>query len=953
MTAPRWLLPRVREGEFDRAWYLRVNPDVQAAGMDAWEHYVTYGHGEGRAGVAVRALEVDHILWRGFAREAEAELRLLLRGANARERAVAGWVLARHAASRGRWHTARSAIRKFTDAPAWAQFVAHPGPWLLAVQAEARLGNVAEARDLHAKAQERFAGERNLVLAAMEIALAQEAGDHAVAAHLAAIHSGTGLAPLDLARGGGSRFDRLCVQRAPPPVSGGPLVSLVVPAHDAEDTLPTCLRGLTEQSWRNLEIIVVDDGSSDRTAAIVETEARRDPRIRLLRLSVNGGAFVTRNAGFQAARGAFFTVQDADDWSHPQKIEEQVRPLLEKPALQATASHWVRAGSDLRMSRWRMEESWTHRNVSSLMIRTELRDTLGYWDRVRTNADTEYYYRLLAAFGAEAIEEVHHGVPLSFARTRPGSLTAHEATHLATQFAGARRSYMDAAHEWHRRQIAALPQPATPSARVAALRLSAQPARRPFFAPAETGPSDPLDTADTYAQVATSRYFDGAWYLRRNADVLMADVDPVRHYLVHGAFEGRDPGPLFPNAAWRRVEDMAPQCVPLLRVEARAGLALARPVFAGALDSGDRPPVLVFAHAAEREVFGAERSLLTSLERLAQGYGGERFAPVVILPSAVNADYLEQVRARAIAVEVLPQVWRHRFRPAPQATVDAIRNLVRRYRPHEVHVNTIVLDAPQIAARQEGCPTVVHVRELPEHDPGLCHILGDTARGLRRRLLSEADRFIANSRAVADWIDCPDRTAIWPNLVDPALFEESFAPDESLRVALISSNIRKKGIADFVSVALRVAELEAAAGVPEFRRCRFRLIGPASADLSAFSPLPKNVAHAGYAPGAVAALRGCDVVLILSHFAESFGRTALEAMAAGRPVICYDRGTPPTFIENGVSGFVVPPDGPEAVAQRVLALSRSRGELSNMSAQARAGARRLFDKVTSEGPRQA
>jgi glycosyltransferase involved in cell wall biosynthesis len=120
---------------------------------------------------------------------------------------------------------------------------------------------------------------------------------------------------------------------------------------------------------------------------------------------------------------------------------------------------------------------------------------------------------------------------------------------------------------------------------------------------------------------------------------------------------------------------------------------------------------------------------------------------------------------------------------------------------------------------------------------------------------------------------------------------------------------------------------------------QFLLIGPATADLAALGPLPGNLRHAGYAPDPLTAMAGLDVLLSLSHFAESFGRTVLEAMTAGRPVICYDRGTPPVL--TGPAGTVVPPDDPQAVAGALLALLRDRARLQAASAAARARARAL------------
>lgn len=950
-------VPRLSRTEFDADWYLRVNSDVKAAGVDAWDHYVRYGFSEGRAGAPVRALELDHLLWRGFSREAEAELRLLLRHGTPHQRAMAGWVMARHAASRGRWHTAHDAISRFVEAPDAAQYITHVGPWLLAIQSGVRSGNIATARRAHRQAVAHFCtdpksidgsgdksralsrSERELHLGLLEIELARGAPRRRLEQVLAALHAGTGLGDLSLKHGPAAHFDRLTVRNTPAAVTDGPLVSVVVPSHNAAHTITTCLRGLMAQSWRNLEIIVVDDCSRDATADIVAALARKDLRLRLVRLPANGGAYVARNTGFEQARGVFFTVQDADDWSHPQKIAEQVAPLLQDPAVMATVSHWVRADDDLRMTRWRMEDGWCHRNVSSLMIRTALRDTLGYWDRIRANADTEYYHRLLTAYGPAALKEVHPGVPLSFGRTHAQSLTATVQSSLATQFSGPRRSHMNAALHWHQRQIADLPDGAPSAARAQALHMPAQPKERAFFAPPELGPSEPCSAADDYARLAASPLFDSAWYLRRYPDVRDADADTVGHYLAHGTKENRDAGPLFPTAAWR--EHAPSQGNPLLWMTHQGALPVRAPARAGALPREDRPVVLVFAHSADLQIFGAERSLLITLERLANGYGGRRYAPVAVLPSAVNQDYLAAVAARSVAVEILPQVWRHRFRDAPPKTVEAIRSLIREYTAKEVHVNTLVLDAPLIAARQEGCVSVVHVRELPAQDEAMCRILGNTPQGLRRHLLKGADHFIANSTAVAAWLDCPERSTIWPNAVDPALFDLPFAPGAGLRIGMISSNIAKKGIADFARVAELVAQMEDAAELPPHQRCAFNLIGPETADLAALCPLPANLRHSGYAETPVAALTQCDLVLVLSHFAESFGRTALEAMAAGRPVICYDRGTPPSFITHGTSGIVTPPDDPHAVAKAVCALSLSRADLLEMSAQARDAAGRL------------
>ena len=948
---------------FDPTWYLKVNSDVMAAGLDPWEHYTRYGAREGRAAAPLRAFELDHILWRGFAREAEAELRQIIRTDNVLQRAAAGWILARYAAAHGKWKLAHSAIRNYISAPAYARCCKHPGPWLLAVQAAARAEQPRVAFQLHKAATQALEGKglfgawrsqgahsmpmtpaqiNDLVFAKMEASIAQGTTDKRLSRQLTRLYADTGCVGLALGPVTDHRFDRLEASVAPMPVPDGPLVSVVVPAYNASATIGTCLRGLSAQSWRNLEVIVVDDCSTDATAEIVKAASERDPRIRLIRQDRNGGAYLARNSGLDAARGEFFTVHDADDWSHPQKIERQAGALINQPNCMASISHWVRTDPDLRMSRWRMEEGWIYRNISSLMIRrAEMGAALGYWDRVRANADTEYYHRLRRAFGESAITEVLPGIPLSFGRSHTGALTLSANCHLATQFIGPRRSYMDAAEDWHGRRVATLPVDASPSQKATALYLSNKSSARPFFAPPEIGPADPNPKTCRYSNAAASGFIDPLWYLRRHADILAADVDPVAHYLEYGAEEDRDPGPVFATAAWRQALRLDENTNPLLEVIAHSPNAHRPPALTGALADMDAPIALVFAHSAEREVFGAERSLLLTLERLGSGYDGSVMAPVVVLPKAVNQAYVDAVCARAKSVEILPQVWRHRFRTPPSKTISDIREMIRRHHVAEVHVNTITLDAPLQAAKLEGCPSVIHVRELPPQDSALCSILGDTANGLHRYVMRAADKFTANSQAVADWLDCPERVSLWPNRVDPALAALPFDPKPRLRVGLISSNIIKKGIGDFCRVAEYVGQAEQAARLSQDQCCQFILIGPDTADLEALLPFPENVVHSGYANDPAAALVQCDLVLVLSHFAESFGRTALEALTAGRPVICYDRGTPPQFVKHFNCGVVVAPDDVFSVAKEIFKLAGAREKLAEMSVQARERARQL------------
>jgi glycosyltransferase involved in cell wall biosynthesis len=106
-----------------------------------------------------------------------------------------------------------------------------------------------------------------------------------------------------------------------------PLVSVVIPAYNAEGFIGETLESVISQTYENIEVLVVDDGSQDRTPEIVESFADRDSRITLLRQS-NQGATAARNLAIEKSRGEFIAPIDADDIWYPQNLEKQVQCML-------------------------------------------------------------------------------------------------------------------------------------------------------------------------------------------------------------------------------------------------------------------------------------------------------------------------------------------------------------------------------------------------------------------------------------------------------------------------------------------------------------------------------------------------------------------------------------------------------------------------------------------------
>lgn len=208
--------------------------------------------------------------------------------------------------------------------------------------------------------------------------------------------------------------------QAEPGRDEGPLVTVLMTSYNAEKHVEAAIRSVLNQTYRNLEVILVDDCSTDRTVVLAEAIARSDRRLRVLVNRHNVGTYASKNVGLRLSSGAFITCHDSDDISHPEKIARQVRVLQRKPHIAATISRWCRMddSGSLISKRW---GRIVHENPSSLMYRWEVVEALGYYDCVRTSADTEYQERIRTHFGRRSIVKLPEC--MAFGRDRLDSLT--------------------------------------------------------------------------------------------------------------------------------------------------------------------------------------------------------------------------------------------------------------------------------------------------------------------------------------------------------------------------------------------------------------------------------------------------------------------------------------------------------------------------------------------------
>src|SRR5688500_4585887 len=110
-------------------------------------------------------------------------------------------------------------------------------------------------------------------------------------------------------------------------VSSGtpPLVSVILPAYNAEPFLEESIKSILAQTHSNLEVIIINDGSTDGTFATMQRMAAADPRVKVVDNGKNLGLIATLNKGLDLATGDFIARQDGDDISHPQRFEKQLQ----------------------------------------------------------------------------------------------------------------------------------------------------------------------------------------------------------------------------------------------------------------------------------------------------------------------------------------------------------------------------------------------------------------------------------------------------------------------------------------------------------------------------------------------------------------------------------------------------------------------------------------------------
>jgi len=402
-----------------------------------------------KPGDAVDPYAYFSCLWRGHSGYGLARLRAEARNPLRDEwvRAECAWILAQY-------HTAHGDLTRAAAAVSMAIRVCPPvaqqkrlhiaAPYIFALA-----GREQSARDFIARYWEGGGGGSDALMLMASLPGVSEAERLNLLNHM---FERAGLTPLEkLDPSGDLALHNLAAGKGSPAANAGgePKISVFMPAFNAAETIVYAVRSVLAQSWSNLELIIIDDGSTDDTARIAGDLAGKDRRIRLIQPGNRLGAYGARNVGIEVMDGEYFTTHDADDWSHPQKLEIQMASLRRSNSL-ASWSPWVRCDPALRIRfSFMPQESFMQPNYSSLLYHRSVIENIGMWDMVRVEGDNEFISRLKAKYSDSVLAQTDVAAPLSFGLKREGSLTRQSDTHIFTYFHGLRRAYREIYQHLH------------------------------------------------------------------------------------------------------------------------------------------------------------------------------------------------------------------------------------------------------------------------------------------------------------------------------------------------------------------------------------------------------------------------------------------------------------------------------------------------------------------------
>lgn len=406
--------------------------------------------------VKLSVSEIKSKLWGGFSKQAEQDLlNFVERGKESKKDKVsAAYVLARWYAVNNQWDKTEKYAKKIRlfDSRAYRNKKVK----LLLIESYINTKQYNKAKEMIDFVLDQKV-EGDFLCALNNLLISTDAG-HCDKLRLDALnkmYADAGLEPLQLIDSSqGLVFGNLKYSSFANKIVDESKISILVPVYNAEEFIDVAINSLLNQTWRNIEVIAVEDCGNDRSWEKLQEYAKNDNRLKIFKNDKNLGAYPTRNRALSLATGDYITVHDSDDWSHPQMLEVQMKAMKENPEVKITCSAMTRVYPDLRFILRPQRENleYIHRSYPSVLIRKSDIELLGEWDSVSANADDEFVQRARQLWGEDSVVDIMKGIPFSFFLVHENSLTQQAGTSLNTLTFGIRKEYSRQASYWRNKK---------------------------------------------------------------------------------------------------------------------------------------------------------------------------------------------------------------------------------------------------------------------------------------------------------------------------------------------------------------------------------------------------------------------------------------------------------------------------------------------------------------------
>ena len=214
-------------------------------------------------------------------------------------------------------------------------------------------------------------------------------------------------------------------------------VSVIMTNHNCENLLERAIKSILNQTYTNIELLIIDDSSTDKSLGVITNLALTDDRIRVFRNLERKGTYWSKNSVISKTTGSFITMVDSDDYDLPIKIETQLKEF-ENPKIVC-----VTCNNERKVSEFSEQTEKVSLGYISMMFKYKVFQEIGYYDTVNFGADSEFYDRVILKYGKESVKHINQVLQISPRRTKG-------LTTLIPEGSLPRKKYLTNYQSWHK-----------------------------------------------------------------------------------------------------------------------------------------------------------------------------------------------------------------------------------------------------------------------------------------------------------------------------------------------------------------------------------------------------------------------------------------------------------------------------------------------------------------------